>query len=144
MHALAPGRKPLRLPRAHFQVSFHKRATNYRALLREMTYNNKAFYGSSPPCTVSFILEGLERDSSIWRIPPQCPKDCKDQRPENTTKLELETRIITQLDIFRGNRYSERKKEESIFEIGVIRCCMISVLCERKRVSGINVKKNAG
>jgi len=30
---------------------FCKRATNCRALLRKMTYNNKASYGSSPPCT---------------------------------------------------------------------------------------------
>jgi len=32
-------------------VSFRKRATNYRSLLREMTYRYKASYGSSPPCT---------------------------------------------------------------------------------------------
>jgi len=30
---------------------FRKRATNYRALLREMTYKDKAFYDSTPPCT---------------------------------------------------------------------------------------------
>ena len=36
--AAAPGLKPLCLPRAHFQVSFHKRATNRRAHLRKMTY----------------------------------------------------------------------------------------------------------
>ena len=29
---------------------FHKRATNYRALLRIMTYKDKASYVSSPPC----------------------------------------------------------------------------------------------
>ena len=33
------------------QVSFRKRATNYRALLREMTYKDKTSYESSPPCT---------------------------------------------------------------------------------------------
>jgi len=35
-----------------FQVIFRKRANNYRALLRKMTYNDKASYGSSPPCTM--------------------------------------------------------------------------------------------
>jgi len=30
------------------QVIFRKRATNYRALLRKMTYEDKASYGSSP------------------------------------------------------------------------------------------------
>jgi len=34
------------------QVIFRKRATNYRALLRKMTYTNKAFYVSTPPCTM--------------------------------------------------------------------------------------------
>ena len=32
------------------QVIFHKRATNYRALLHKMTYKHKASCGSSPPC----------------------------------------------------------------------------------------------
>jgi len=32
------------------QVIFRKRATNYRALLWKMTYEDKASYGSSPPC----------------------------------------------------------------------------------------------
>jgi len=32
-------------------VSFRKRATNYRALLREMTYKDKASYESSLPCS---------------------------------------------------------------------------------------------
>jgi len=32
------------------QVIFRKRATHYRALLRKMTYKDKASYGSSPPC----------------------------------------------------------------------------------------------
>jgi len=31
------------------QVIFHKRATNHRAILREMTCKDKAFYASSPP-----------------------------------------------------------------------------------------------
>jgi len=33
------------------QVIFRKRANNYRAFLRKMTYENKAFYDSTPPCT---------------------------------------------------------------------------------------------
>ena len=33
------------------QVAFRKRATNYRALLRKMTYKDKASYGSAPPCS---------------------------------------------------------------------------------------------
>jgi len=35
------------------QVISRKRATNSRALLRKMTYKDKASYGSSPPCTQS-------------------------------------------------------------------------------------------
>ena len=33
------------------QVIIRKRATNYRALLRKMTYEDKASYDSTPPCT---------------------------------------------------------------------------------------------
>jgi len=33
------------------QVILHKRATNYRALLQKMTYEDKASYDSTPPCT---------------------------------------------------------------------------------------------
>ena len=33
------------------QVILRKRATNYRALLRKMTCEDKASYGSSPPCS---------------------------------------------------------------------------------------------
>jgi len=32
------------------QVIFRKRATDYMALLRKMTYKDKTSYGSSPPC----------------------------------------------------------------------------------------------
>jgi len=45
------------------QVIFRKKATNYRALLRKMTYEDKASYGSSPPCThqVDFIGVNLNQ-----------------------------------------------------------------------------------
>ena len=33
------------------QMIFHKRATEYRSLLRKMTYKGKGSYESSPPCT---------------------------------------------------------------------------------------------
>jgi len=33
------------------QVIFRKRATNYTALLQKMTYEDKASYDSTPPCT---------------------------------------------------------------------------------------------
>jgi len=36
--------------RLNLQIIFRKRATNYWALLRKMTYKNKASYGSSLPC----------------------------------------------------------------------------------------------
>ena len=43
------------------RIIFHKRATRYRSLLREMTYKDKGAYESSPPCTcadgrVTYIL----------------------------------------------------------------------------------------
>jgi len=41
--------RPLRCLK--LQVGFRKRATNYRALLREMTHTDKASYGSLPLCS---------------------------------------------------------------------------------------------
>jgi len=40
-------------------ILFHKRATKHRALLREMTYKDKASYESLPPCT-SFLRGGQQ------------------------------------------------------------------------------------
>jgi len=45
------------------QVSFRKRATNYRARLRKMTCEDKASYGSSPPCTGYCIWRVIESQS---------------------------------------------------------------------------------
>jgi len=35
-----------------------KRATNHRALMRKMTYKDKASYGSSPPCSIYMYMSG--------------------------------------------------------------------------------------
>ena len=47
-------------------VTFCKRVTNYRALLRKMTYKNKASYGSSPPCANEPSFEWL------WHVLSVC------------------------------------------------------------------------
>jgi len=53
------------------QVIFRIRATNYRALLRKMTYKDMVFYDSTPPCTDSetslfcFASTGLFHVASI-------------------------------------------------------------------------------
>jgi len=49
----------------NLQVSFRKRSTHHRALLREMTSKDKAFYASLPP----YILETslLERVTWLWQ-----------------------------------------------------------------------------
>ena len=45
------------------QVIFRKRATNYRAPLRKMTYEDKAFYDATPPCIGEMTL------SCVWHDP---------------------------------------------------------------------------
>ena len=50
-------------------ITFRKLATNYRALLREMTYKDKASYGSSPPCIGHFV-------SSFSRVHSLSPSHC--------------------------------------------------------------------
>jgi len=51
--------------RAHaqkLQVIFRKRATNYRALLRKMTYEDKAPYDPTPPCSADYSAHASERE----------------------------------------------------------------------------------
>jgi len=47
-------RRPIRCLK--LQVIFRKRTTNNRALLRKMTYQDKASYGSSPPCPIGCLI----------------------------------------------------------------------------------------
>ena len=54
--AAAPWLKPLRLPRAQLQISFRKGATSFRALLRNLTYTDKASYLSTPHSTTLICL----------------------------------------------------------------------------------------
>ena len=49
------------------QVIFRKRATNYGALSRKMTYKHKASYGSSPPCKgILWVFATLYAYICIW------------------------------------------------------------------------------
>jgi len=41
------------------QVVFRKRATNYRALVRKILYQDKASYGGSPPCICNVYMQRL-------------------------------------------------------------------------------------
>jgi len=45
------------------QIIFRKRATHRRALLRRITYIDKASYGSSPPCTSVMHLVAMSFDT---------------------------------------------------------------------------------
>jgi len=49
------------------QVIFRKRATNYRALLRKITYRDKASYDSTPPCSKS-NTSILQTHFHIWHL----------------------------------------------------------------------------
>jgi len=42
------------------QIIFHKKATKYRSLLRNMTYQDKGSYESSPPCISIYLYLHLE------------------------------------------------------------------------------------
>jgi len=48
------------------QISFYKSATNFRALLRKMTYKDKVSYVSTPPCTRIYTLSLSLSLSHIW------------------------------------------------------------------------------
>jgi len=52
------------------QVFFHKRATNYIALLQKMNYEDKASYDSTPPCITS--LQGADHSRVLQRVAACC------------------------------------------------------------------------
>ena len=57
------------------QVNFWKRATNYRALLRKMTYKDKASYGSLPPiydCLMCVFLCDMTHWSRLTWLSQVC------------------------------------------------------------------------
>ena len=69
------------------QVIFHKRATNYKALLRKMTYKDKAYYDSTPPCNndgnlvihvsickwvISHVWKMTYKDKAYYDSTPPC------------------------------------------------------------------------
>ena len=80
------------------QIIFHKRATEYRALLLKLTYKDKGSYESSPPCRMSclrnFVLTPQKRhaDSTCGHDAKYCDSLLLNTRigPETTllmTKL---------------------------------------------------------
>ena len=52
------------------QVIFRIRATDYRALLRKMTYKDKVSYVSSPPCMVHMHIMHMMRHMNLYRSFP--------------------------------------------------------------------------
>jgi len=56
------------------QVSFRKKATNYRTLLWKITSKDKASYGSSPPCT---LLCRCPHHQPLAKIPVNSISICK-------------------------------------------------------------------
>ena len=63
------------------RVSFRKRASHYRALLRGMTIKDKASYGSLPPCTIGKkgVFASTEPCLSrrfLYRYPRFCVSHC--------------------------------------------------------------------
>ena len=57
-------RRPIRCHQ--LQVIFRKSATNYRALLRKMTYEDKASYGSFVRCTHT-TQRALQHIATCWK-----------------------------------------------------------------------------
>ena len=69
------------------QVICRKRATNYRALLRKMTYKDKASYGSSPPCMHSTVCCFLYWCFAVPFLPSLLPKFFSGIQPYHTPKM---------------------------------------------------------
>ena len=77
------------------RVIFRKRATNYRVLLRKITYQDKASYASSPPC--SLIHGALEMCVLVCMF--ECVGDREREREiEKRTERERERMCVYDRD----------------------------------------------
>jgi len=68
------------------QVIFRKGATNHRALLRKMTYEDKATYASTPPCTPVFRAINSSRTNLISQF--QLSSAIKRPRTRGMSRLQ--------------------------------------------------------
>ena len=50
------------------QIIFHRRATKYRSLLREMTHKDKGAYESSPPCNMRHHTHNMRHHTHNMRV----------------------------------------------------------------------------
>ena len=58
------------------QVILRKRASNYRALLRKMTYGDKASYDSTPPCTTKSATNTVTIEPTFEKTKFTSKSDC--------------------------------------------------------------------
>jgi len=70
------------------RFSLRKRATNYRALLRKMTYKDKASYDSTPPWSIAWRAAGTTHSYVTWLI--HCGRVIRDMtRPYVTWLIHI-------------------------------------------------------
>ena len=97
------------------QVSFFKRASNYRALLRKMTSKDKASYGSSQsgvcvfPCACPRVVEEREKEGEIQREREKEGGTKRERGKEGETKREGKKGEETQREREKGDRGRERE-----------------------------------
>ena len=136
------------------QVSFCKRATNHRALLRKMTSKDKASYDSSPPCIVLTCLKtSLDRQrADFWEFSADKRKELVTQAEYEFLKIWLTTKDSHAkwqegwfLRIFgrqvQKARYSTRiwiSHNLARYEYDSCVCLHISLLCVNKSLLCVN------
>jgi len=95
------------------QVIFHKRNTNYRALLRRMTYTLKASYDSTPSCTKdpSFNQTAC---NTLQRTAPQC-----------NALQHLATQIDSFVHLAYDGLISQTERHRSMLQYVAVLCSMV-------------------
>jgi len=65
------------------QIIFHRRATKYRSLLREMTHKDKGAYESSPPCNMRHHTHNMRHHTHNMRVTLQMTWESHDIRAQH-------------------------------------------------------------
>ena len=95
----------------------NQRATNYRALLRKMTYKDKASYASSPPCTHDCVMSQTSRIHVA-----HVNESCRTFQPV-TSRTPVTSRIHTHQTNQSHHAYIHTRQNEGAFRYHAQESC---------------------
>jgi len=111
------------------QVSFHKTATNFRALLRKMTYKEKASYDATPTCTIACMRGTSRRIHLLVSFAKEPYKRNDILQKRSTVRPHHRAAVCASLLVAVVSGYSQRLLSESLLlrplTEAIVKCLLI-------------------